>query len=181
MRSQDANEKNISKISDIRRYNNNFKLGCEHDFFARPNGYSLLKNPQTSGYGISFKEVRLLQRTETYSALDDNELDIIDGFTTDPQIRDKHYIRLKDDEHRFGIYYASLVARKNLLETCPTIGTTLNLLNDQISEEDMCQMIQEADSVDNVKERSAHLATIEKIANRFLEQKQLPPINKKSI
>ncbi len=172
MRKEDANK--TTKISQLRELNNTLVVGCEHDFFARPNGYSRLTSPFPDGYGLSFKDISLFRHTEAYSALDKLEVDVIDGFTTDPQIQDTvKYQPLEDDETMFGNYCSSIVARKQLIDTYPAIGKALMLLEDTITDSEMSQMIKAAERYSIVNEREQHLLSVENIASRFLNDKNL--------
>lgn len=164
-----AEKKGILKISALRDWNDKLTLGCEPEFFARTNGYGVLKNPEPIGYGIRFNGVRFYRHTDVYEALVNRQVDIIDGFTTDPQIDAPQFIRLKDDECRFGLYHAAVMARTELLEN-KEIGKLLNTLSGKIDASDMGRMIQEAD---RAEEGRGHIRIVEGIALDFLSRKHL--------
>ncbi len=167
-----AEEYDINKISDLRDYADGFIFGCEHDFFARPNGYRVLKNPSPSGYGVGFKDVELFDHSEAYNVLDRDAVHVIDGFTTDPQLqgRDKdQYIVLNDDEGFFGNYFGSVVIRDELTVAFPGLEKTLIRLQGKINEKTMSRMIQTADKISHVTDKQEHIEQVERIAAKFIE------------
>ncbi len=170
MLADEADKKGITKISDLRDWNDRLRLGCEPEFFARTNGYGVLRNPKPLGYGVRFDEVKFYRHKDVYNVLSGGEVDIIDGFTTDPQINAPVYRRLKDDECHFGLYHAAVVARTDLLENNPEIRELINTLAGQIEASEMGQMIQEAD---RAEEGRGHIRVVEGIALDFLLRKRL--------
>ncbi len=171
MEGKTAQQLGIEKISHLRRVGSDLTFGCEHDFFARPNGYSVLKNPDPAGYGISFKDVKLFDHSEAYNVLDKGEVDVIDGFSTDPQRQDEtRYPKLEDDEGFFGNYYGSIVVRDDLAMSFPGLEAVLLKLAGKISKSAISEMIQEADRRSHVTEKDLHLIEVEKIAERFLDR-----------
>lgn len=119
-------------------------LGCEYDFFARPNGCNLLTNDKPNGYGIKFEKITLIQHIDAYKALDNEEVNVIDGFTTDREINNNKYQQLIDNEGRFGRYYSSILARQGILDD--NVKNTLQKLEDKIEVKDMSEMISKVDS-----------------------------------
>ncbi len=167
MRTEMAREYKVKKISDLRRLPDKFTFGCDPDFFGRPNGYELLKSEAV--YGIRFKEVQHFDHEDKYQNIEKGNIDIIDGFTTDPHLDPpSDYIALEDDKSVFGKYYSSIIVRSQLAETYPEIKEILNILIGQIDVNDIRDMIREAD---RVKENQT--AKIEQIAEGFLEKKGL--------
>ncbi len=170
MHKEEASKNNISKISDLRNYDEKYIFGCENDFFARPNGFSFLKDPPPVGYDLKFKDIKFCQHADIYNTIDNKEVDVIDGFTTDPHIDSPKYIRLQDDANRFGRYYASVVIKKSLLNRYQNIQIILKSLEGKIKEKKMRQMILKAD---RVQDRETHIAKIEQLASKFLAEENL--------
>ncbi|MDJ0532603.1 MAG: glycine betaine ABC transporter substrate-binding protein [Xenococcaceae cyanobacterium MO_207.B15] len=155
-----AREKNIEKISQLKQKScQPLCLACEYDFFARPNGYRLLTSPD--GYGLKFEKTILIDHEKAYEVLQnkENEVDIIDGFTTDPELNDSIYRILEDDKKQFGRYYSSILVRQELLKKYKKLEDILKLLEDKIKPKNMTKMIREIDQGSK---------TIEETANEFL-------------
>ncbi len=172
MKREVAKEYGIKKISELRGNGDSLRFGCEHDFFARPNGYSLLKNPSPAGYGLSFKDVTLFEHSEAYDLLESDAVHVIDGFTTDPHLQgsDKgRYRVLKDDQGYFGNYFGSVVIREELTGTFAGLEKTLKKLEGRIDEKTMSRMIQTADEISHVNHKYKHLEEVERIAEEFIE------------
>ncbi len=167
-----AKDKNIRDISDLEKCQD-LILGCEYDFFARPNGYNLLTS--YSGYGLRFEKTVLLDHAKAYDALDNQEVNVIDGFTTDPQqiYKDSRYRVLEDNEQKFGDYFSSIVARKTVLDTNSNVKKILNLLQGQISQKEMSNMIQKADRYHDSRSNMVQITAIDRIVDNFLRKKGL--------
>lgn len=186
MRRRDVEKMGIpvdnAALSDVEPWSERLTLGCEPDFYYRRNGLGVLQGE--SCYGLRFKEIVLCDHREAYNLLRDGEVDIIDGFTTDPDLQGKDFLTLEDDKGLFGTYHASLVTSTEFLETCqmecPDIEKILGLLRfreDELEGEETSQerwnrelgrMVRIADD-----SRSHHIDTVKSQARRFLRQRGL--------
>jgi glycine betaine/choline ABC-type transport system substrate-binding protein len=179
IRRKDADNKSlmgekITRVSQLRELKSKFTIGCEHDFFARPNGYTLLTKPEPNGYGLSFKNLKLFRHMDAYKNLDDSEVDIIDGFSTDPSIHNSmKYKRLEDDEKRFGYYYSSIVVREKIIDKYPEITDVLMKLEGILDAKQMSHMIEVTERYSIIDEREEHIASVENVAERFLDDNNL--------
>ena len=76
MRTSQANELNINKISDLVPHAANLNFACEAEFFERPDGLpGLLKT-----YNIKFSKVSSMDSGLVYAAARDGQVDVIDAF-----------------------------------------------------------------------------------------------------
>lgn len=137
----------LTKTSDLRQVAGEFTLACEHEFVARSGGLDVLQTVAPGGYGLQFRDVRLYRHRDAYLALLEEEVDIIYGFTTDEKLNWPQFASLTDDEHRLGAYHSAIVARKDMLQACPSIGDSLAKLNGRLSTTMMSTTIQQADRV----------------------------------
>lgn len=157
----------LTKLSDLRQFPGELTLGCEHEFVARSGGIDVLQTIAPGGYGLRFKDIRLYRHRDVYRALLEEEVDIIDGFTTDEKLNWPQFCSLDDDEHRLGAYHSVIVARKKLLASCPAIGDSLAKLNERLDNHTMSTLIQEAD---RINDPGAYREMIESLAAKKVAQ-----------
>jgi glycine betaine/choline ABC-type transport system substrate-binding protein len=67
-------------------------------------------------YGLTNGEFRPVPLGEQYDALDTGEVDVVDAFTTDPQLQGDEYVLLQDPELLFGSQNVTMVVSKDKLE-----------------------------------------------------------------
>ena len=163
MLKDEADKRAISQISHLGDWAGQIRLGCEYEFFAREAGYRALQL-----HGIRFKEVKCLQRSEVYEALANREVDIIDGFTTDPEITQPQLRCLENVQHILGRYCAVLVARTQFIERNPEVKAVLESLTGTIGVEEMRRMIRQANRVEE-----DDTGAFERIALDFLDRQRL--------
>ena len=168
IRKQDSYRGNgLRKISDLRNFRGELTLGCEHEFIARSGGLDVMQTVAPGGYGLRFKDIRLYRHRDVYGALLEEEVDIIDGFTTDETVNWPQFTSLEDDEHRLGAYHSVIAARSDLLKACPEVAETLQKLNGRFSNQKMSALIQEADQV---RGSAAYMEKIQSIAKKTVDQ-----------
>ncbi|HLW20859.1 MAG TPA: glycine betaine ABC transporter substrate-binding protein [Cyclobacteriaceae bacterium] len=150
-----ANELNISKISDLRNHTA-LRLGLSHEFLKRQDGwgalsvfYDLPQSPTALEHGIAYQAI-----------LEDN-IDILDAYSTDGEIDRYDLLLLKDDRDFFPDYQAVSFYRSSL----PTKAKdALSKLTSSISADEM----QELNSL-ALFEKKSHA----EIAHDFLVKKKI--------
>ena len=170
MMEADAEQRKITKTSELSEWAKELRLGCDHEFFGRGAGVETLARA-----GIRFREVTSYERSTIYGALRNREVDIIDGFSTDPEIESKYFRRIEDEEQElFGRYFGVFAIRKELVDNQPPGGVrdALMMLKGKISNRDMQGTVGQASrvSVDNIE---AHIDAVRWIAEQFLNEKIL--------
>lgn len=80
-------------------------------------------------------------KSELYSALLEEKIDIAIGFLTDSEIRDFDLVRLADDLGFFSAYVAAPLIRSGLLKQRPRLRAALAGLEDRVSTEEMRKMV----------------------------------------
>jgi osmoprotectant transport system substrate-binding protein len=109
--------------------------------------------------------VKFYDHADVYEALDEGEVDVVVGFTTDPQMKDPVYRVLDDDEGLFGRYFGILVARQDFLDSHKGLRPALEkALEWKITKETMSQWLREADRI-----MDGHIEKVEKIADKFVK------------
>lgn len=142
MKEEEASANNITKISELVPYSSNYIFGAEYDFFEREDGYEGF----ISAYNLSFKTFKDMDIGLKYSAIKEDQVQVIDVFTTDGLLQDSNLIVLEDDTKYFPSYYASTLVRQETLDLYPELIPILQKLEGIISEGEMIGMNFEVES-----------------------------------
>lgn len=105
-----AADDELAEIGDLRRLAG-FTLGARPEF---ENLYLGLQGLQRV-YGLTNAEFTSIPLGEQYAALDDGEVNAVNAFTTDPQLRGGEYVLLKDPQLLFGSQNVTMVVSKDKL------------------------------------------------------------------
>ncbi|KOF57234.1 MULTISPECIES: ABC transporter permease/substrate-binding protein [Clostridium] len=159
MKKELANKYNINTISDLSKMSNNFTLGSTMEFLNRADGYLGLQKT----YNINFKNTKGLDGGLRYSALNKNETQVTDAFSTDGLLKKFDLKTLKDDKNFFPPYYAVPLVKKETLEKYPKLKGVLEKLQDKITDSEMRELNYRVDSGEKP----------EKVADDFLRSKGL--------
>lgn len=128
MRSAQAAALGIHSISDLAAHAD-LRLALSNEFLDRADGWPAL----AATYGLS-QQPRGLDHDLAYAALTARQIDVIDAYTTDPQISQLALTLLRDDRQFFPRYDAVLLYRKTL---APAAIAALQRLEGTVSTEDM--------------------------------------------
>jgi osmoprotectant transport system permease protein len=109
-----AHRDGLAKISDLGLHPD-LRLGLTHEFLGRPDGFPGLSR----SYGLSMRDVRGLQHELAYEALATGQIDVMDIYTTDPQIERLPVVLLADDLGFFPRYDAVFLYRMDLETRAP--------------------------------------------------------------
>ena len=113
-------------------FNNTFAVAVRKDM-AREDGLNLLKET----YGLNFKEVRDIDIGLKYQAMENGEIDVTNGFTTDAQLGRDDVVVLEDDKHLQANYFCSTVVRKDSLEKYPGLEDALMKMDGILTDKEM--------------------------------------------
>jgi osmoprotectant transport system permease protein len=127
-----AKEQNINNISDLKKISD-IRVGFSHEFMSRPDGYPGLSEK----YGLKFSNVKALEHSLAYEAIDRGEIDLTDAYSTDAKIERFGLHVLNDDRHFFPEYFALILARKEFSDRFPKSWKALRKLEETISEEEI--------------------------------------------
>jgi osmoprotectant transport system permease protein len=116
MKEQRAEALKVRTISDLREHPE-LRLGLSTPFLARPDGWPGLKQR----YRLPYPTPRGMEHTLAYQGLNNGSLDVVDVYTTDPEIRHFNLRVLEDDLKFFPPYDAVLVYRADLAERAPEV------------------------------------------------------------
>ncbi|EEU30335.1 ABC transporter, substrate-binding protein, QAT family [Limosilactobacillus coleohominis 101-4-CHN] len=144
---QFAQTHQLTKMSQLANYNNEITAGFDPDFYQLHDGYQGLKQP----YGYHFKNVKTMEPAIRYQAIANGRVNVVDGYTTDPQIPQYHLKMLRDDRHFFPPYQGAPLMKESFAKRNPRVVTALNKLAGKITTKEMQQMNYEV----TVKKKSA--------------------------
>jgi osmoprotectant transport system permease protein len=135
MRRADAERLGIRAISDLLRHPA-LRFGFTNEFVDRADGWPALR----ARYGLSSPKVRGLEHDLAYRALASGELDVIDLYSTDAQIRQLDLAVLEDDRRAFPDYHAVIVYRADLAARAPDALAAVRRLEGAIAADEMIAM-----------------------------------------
>ncbi len=141
VREKDAVKNNWKNISDLNLSASDLTAGFTPEFQERQDGYRGLQNL----YDFKFKNVKDLDPSLTYLAISRNEVDVIDGFSTDGRIPAYQLVSLKDDKNFFPPYYAAPVIRNETIKRFPELKEALSFLANSIDNSAMTKLNFEVD------------------------------------
>jgi osmoprotectant transport system substrate-binding protein len=142
VRGDDAKKLNLQSLSQLGKAAPKLRAGFGPEFKDREDGFPGLAKT----YGIKFvEEPKELLLGLLYQALQQKEVDVIAGNTTDGLIQSLGLIVLKDDKNYFPPYEAVPVVRSQVLEKYPELRPIIAELSGKISEEDMRQLNYQVD------------------------------------
>lgn len=130
-----AEQYQLTSISDLSGLENQLKEGFTLEFNDREDGNKGLK----SLYGLELS-VTTLEPALRYQALQNEEVQIIDAYSTDAEITQYQLTVLKDDKHLFPPYQGAPLMSEKLLKKYPKLKKILNQLGGKITSEEMSQM-----------------------------------------
>lgn len=143
VRGEDARRLKLSRISDIAPFAPHWRAGFGYEFMERPDGY----RGWAATYHLRFAaEPRILDLGLLYRALEEKQVDIVAGNSTDGLIAALGLVVLQDDRHYFPPYQAVPVVRGQTFQDHPELRAVLSELTGKISEEEMRRMNYAVDS-----------------------------------
>ena len=116
VRPETAREQNLKTLTDLAKAAPKLKLGAGPEFADRRDGIKGMKEV----YGIDFGEFRQFAALRLrYEALNQKQIDVANGFSTDWQIAAEKFVSLADDKALFPPYYLAAVARLDTVAANP--------------------------------------------------------------
>jgi len=109
-----ADRQGFRRISDLVGHSG-LRAAFTHEFLGRTDGWDGLR----AYYGLQLSDVRGVQHELAFDAIASGQADIVDVYTTDPQIERLHLRVLDDDRVFFPRYEAVVVYRLDLERRAP--------------------------------------------------------------
>lgn len=141
VRGSDARQLNLKTISDAAPHTRTWRAGFGQDFMSRADGYPGF----SKAYGLHFAEVREMDLSLTYIALNSRQVDLIAGNSTEGRIAQLDLYQLADDRRYFPPYEAVYLVRRDSLTRVPQLRDVLTRLTNAISTDEMRQLNYEID------------------------------------
>ncbi|MFJ7979840.1 osmoprotectant update ABC transporter permease/substrate-binding subunit OpuFB [Lysinibacillus xylanilyticus] len=131
-----ADTYHLQTISDIKPIQESIKVGFTLEFNDREDGYLGIQKR----YGITLSNITTMEPKLRYQAIESGNIDMLDAYSTDSEIRQYNLQVLTDDQQLFPPYQGAPLLRKETLEKYPEIETALNKLANQITDDEMREM-----------------------------------------
>lgn len=131
-----AKENNIKTIGDLKKVEDKIKPGFTMEFNDRPDGYKAV----SKAYGLNLSNVKKMEPKLRYTAVEKDNINLIDAYSTDAELKQYDMVVLKDDKHVFPPYQGAPMFKEKILKQHPEIKKPLNKLEGKISDEEMQEM-----------------------------------------
>lgn len=131
-----AKDNHLTKMSDLNRVNKKVHAAFDPDFTSLKDGYPGLKKI----YKLDFASIKSTESSIRYHAIANNQANVVDGYTTDAEIKKYNLVMLDDDKKFFPPYQGAPLMRAKFAERNPQIVKALNKLAGKITTEEMQQM-----------------------------------------
>lgn len=126
----------LQSISDIKPIQETIKAGFTLEFNDREDGYLGIQNR----YGITLPNITTMEPKLRYQAIETGNIDLLDAYSTDSEIRQYNLQVLVDDQQLFPPYQGAPLLRKETVDKYPEIETALNKLANRITDDEMREM-----------------------------------------
>ncbi len=126
----------LQTISDIKRIQESIKAGFTLEFNDREDGYLGIQKR----YGITLSNITTMEPKLRYQAIQSGNIDLLDAYSTDSEIRQYNLQVLADDQQLFPPYQGAPLLRKETLDKYPEIQKALNKLENHITDDEMREM-----------------------------------------
>ena len=134
IRGDDARRLGLKTISAAVPHAPDWRLGVGYEFEQRPDGLRGLE----ATYGLKFKEApRTMDLGLLYRALQNQQVDMVAGNSTDGPIRALGFTVLADDRHYFPPYQAVPLIREDSIKLHPGIQVAMDRLAGKVSAEEV--------------------------------------------
>jgi osmoprotectant transport system permease protein len=128
MKSARAAALGIARISDLTAHPE-LRFAFSNEFMARGDGWPALR----ARYQLPQQNARGVDHEVAYRGLESGDADVVDLYTTDPEIAEHDLRVLEDDRHQFPAYAAVFLYRADLATRAPAAVATLKALEGRIS------------------------------------------------
>lgn len=153
-----AKDNKVENISDLEDVTDQLKVGFTLEFKDRGDGYKGIEKL----YGIHFPNIKTMEPKLRYSAYKQGDINLLDAYSTDSEIRQYKLKVLQDDKHLFPPYQGAPLMLTKTIKKYPELKKPLSKLSNIITDDEMRQMNYEV----NVNGKSA-----KEVAKNFLEKK----------
>ena len=136
VRPETAQKYNLRTLSDLAKVSKELKLGAGPEFRDRKDGIPGLK----AKYDMDFREDLQLAIGLRYQALRNDQIQVVNGYSTDGMISAMKLTRLADDRNLWPPYYVVPVVRRDALDANPKLADVLNRVSALLDDTSMAEM-----------------------------------------
>lgn len=133
VRKEVADEFQLKTTSDLAAVADQLVFGGNPDYIEREDGFKLV----CETYGLNFKDVKDIDIGLKYHVMENGEIDVTNGFTTDAQLSRDDVVVLEDDRHLQVNYFCSTIVRKDSLENYPGLEDALMKMDGILTDKEM--------------------------------------------
>lgn len=155
-----AKQYHLETISDLKAVEGKMKAGFTLEFSDRKDGYKGIQKL----YNLHFSHLKTMEPSLRYQAVESGEVNLVDAYSTDSELRHYHLKVLKDDKHLFPPYQGAPLLRRETLKKYPELEKILNQLAGKVTDDQMREMNYEV----NVEG-----ASVEDVAKDYLKSEGL--------
>lgn len=149
-----AESKGYTQISDVTKDMDSMKLGVDTTWLERTtDGYPAF----SKAYGITFGQVFPMEISLVYSAVANQQVDIVLAYSTDSRLKAYQLQTLQDDKQFFPPYDASPVLRSELVQEHPEIERAIAPLIGKLDADTMIALNYQVD-IEKKSEREVAVA-----------------------
>ncbi|NMC59276.1 MAG: glycine/betaine ABC transporter substrate-binding protein [Candidatus Methanofastidiosa archaeon] len=130
-----AEEKKLTKVSELSPYAPSMVLGTDIEYPTAPDGLPTFEK----AYGFKFKEVKSMEPTLVYEAINNDLVDVITGYTTDKRGELFDLVVLEDDKGGL-LPYDAIIITKSSFANDQNIVLVLKQLEGRIDDKAMADM-----------------------------------------
>jgi osmoprotectant transport system permease protein len=109
VRSADAEAMTLRTLDDLAAHSRGLRIGSDYEFFSRPEWQSLV-----AAYGFDFADEITLDPSLMYSAIAQDEVDVVSAYSTDGRIIDYDLVTLADPRGALPPYDAVILVSARL-------------------------------------------------------------------
>ena len=140
---QTAQKYNLKTISDLVNVSKKLTIAPTLEFINREDGLPGLEK----AYGLTFKDIIGIDGSPRYTALLNDNAQVIDAFTTDGLLKKFDLVVLEDDKNFFPPYNAIPLIREDFLKKYPELAGILNKLGTYLTDEAMQDLNYQVDEL----------------------------------
>lgn len=167
----------LNKISDLKN-RDDLKLGFSNEFIKREDGFLGLNR----FYQLHLSAPRGIDHGLAYKALEENQIDITDAYSTDGRLAAYNFQALKDDKSFFPDYSAFPLIKKSTLATYPKLKVAIDQLENLLDAEQMQALNYQYEiEKKSISDIAFHFLSGQGIVNKKSESKSLHPIISQTI
>ncbi|MFA7745329.1 ABC transporter permease/substrate-binding protein [Salinicoccus roseus] len=131
-----AEENNLETIGDLRSIEDEIDPGFTLEFNDREDGWPAIQE----AYNLDFDNIKTMEPSLRYQAVEGGDINLVDAYSTDAELRQFDMVILEDDRNVFPPYQGAPLFKESFLDEHPEIIEPLNKLGGMISNEEMQEM-----------------------------------------